>query len=154
MSLDKLHESITDLIPKLLSTMDAFEQAQRNLHPSRFQQLAEFVAPFEKDLQLAFDHFEALEFPDDLKHFQEMIASSATYCLRACDGIKKMRKDSAVSCRRCGPIAARRRLYIHWRQYFRLSTSIFLNDLHEKILSYCNNWRKGQRKLKTERLVF
>ncbi len=87
--LDRLHQAITDLIPRLLMTMEAFEQVQRNLHPTQFDQLGEFVEPFEEELKSAFDGFESLEFPEDLKHFQEMITTSATYCLRACDGIKK-----------------------------------------------------------------
>ena len=84
---DRLHAAITDLIPKLLTAMEAFEQVQRNLHPTHFDQLADFISPFQTELQMAHTEFEKLEFPDDLKHFQDTINSSVTYALRACDGL-------------------------------------------------------------------
>jgi len=86
---DQLLDSITELIPRLLTTMEAFEQVQRNSHPGRYAQLAEFIAPFEADLSAAGKVFEALEFPPDLKAFAERIARSTEYSLRACDGVRR-----------------------------------------------------------------
>ena len=87
--IDQLHLAITDLIPKLLTSMAAFEHVQLNFHPSRFKHLAEFIDPFEAELRLAFEDFEGLGFPEDLQHFQQMITDSVTYTLRACEGLKQ-----------------------------------------------------------------
>ena len=51
---DDLLAGITELTPRLLTTMEAFEQVQRNMHPSRLDQLAEFIAPFASELTEAF----------------------------------------------------------------------------------------------------
>ncbi|HIG42932.1 MAG: dienelactone hydrolase family protein [bacterium] len=85
--LDRLHEAITLLIPKLLTAMEAFEHVQRNMQPQGAGPLADFIQPFEGELRQAFESFEPLQFPEDLQHFQKMISSSATYALRACDGV-------------------------------------------------------------------
>jgi phospholipase/carboxylesterase len=91
--LDKLHETITLLIPRLLTCMEAFEQVQRNLHPSRIAPMTEFIAPFEAELRQTHQEFSNLQFPEDLKHFQEMINQSVVYALRACDGLNSGEDD-------------------------------------------------------------
>lgn len=87
--LDRLQEAITQLIPKLLMTMEAFEQAQRNMHPTQLSQLADFISPFAAELQADYDNFQQYEFPEDLKHFQAMILEGCKYCLRACDSLQQ-----------------------------------------------------------------
>jgi phospholipase/carboxylesterase len=67
--------------------MEAFEQVQRNMHPSRLDQLAEFIAPFAADLTQAFDPFQALTFPEHIAKFGQHLTEATTYSLRACDGI-------------------------------------------------------------------
>ena len=52
---EALLEGITQLTPALLTTMEAFEQVQRNMHPSRLDQLADFIRPFAAELQSRFD---------------------------------------------------------------------------------------------------
>lgn len=84
---DALLESITDIIPKLLMTMESFEQVQANAHPGRYDQLAGFVAPYASELATSFETFSALEFPDDVKPLGQRISQGITYALRACDNI-------------------------------------------------------------------
>lgn len=86
---DLLLACITDIIPRLLTTMEAFEQVQRNSHPGRYDQLAEAIAPFAVDLAEAGKTFSELEFPDDLKPFGDRVAQAAEYSLRACDSIRR-----------------------------------------------------------------
>lgn len=88
-NLDDLQNTITSIVPKALMLMEAFEQVQRNLHPNSFGQLAEFIAPFEQELQQDFDVFKQLDFPEDLQHFGEMMSSSFEYALRATSCLKQ-----------------------------------------------------------------
>jgi len=94
---DQLLTAITDLIPKLLMAMEAFEQLQRNMNPAALPTLGEFISPFEQALRTSFEIFSQLPFPDDLKGYGETIANSCTYSLRAMapfdanqDGSQKM----------------------------------------------------------------
>ena len=64
---DQLLAAITDLIPKLLMAMEAFEQLQRNMNPSALDTLGEFVTPFEQELRKSFEVFGQLPFPDELQ---------------------------------------------------------------------------------------
>ena len=80
---DQLLAAITDLIPKLLMAMEAFEQLQRNMNPAALDTLGEFVTPFEQALRKSYEVFEQLPFPDDLQGYGETISQSCTYCLRA-----------------------------------------------------------------------
>jgi len=82
---DDLLAGITELAPLLLTTMEAFEQVQRNMHPSRLDQLAEFISPFAADLTQAFDTFQALAFPEHIAKFGQHLTEATTYSLRACD---------------------------------------------------------------------
>ncbi len=91
---DLLLDTITDLAPKLLTTMEAFEQVQRNMHPSRLETLAEFIAPFERELRDAYLKFERLSFPEDIASFGKNLRKSATYSLRACNGITNRGGDT------------------------------------------------------------
>tara|TARA_B100001971_G_scaffold89550_1_gene82646 strand:+ start:777 stop:1877 length:1101 start_codon:yes stop_codon:yes gene_type:complete len=91
---DPLLEAITDLAPKLLTTMEAFEQVQQNLHPPELDQLAEFIAPYEQELQGSLETFEPVAFPEDLKPFRFSLQQGATYALRACNGITQQSNDT------------------------------------------------------------
>lgn len=42
---DSLLQAITDLIPRLMTTMEAFEQVQRKIHPPRLAELAQHIEP-------------------------------------------------------------------------------------------------------------
>ena len=84
---DDLLAAITELAPRLLTTMEAFEQVQQNMHPSRLDQLAAFIAPFAADLTQAFDPFQELTFPEHIAKFGQHLTEATTYSLRACDGI-------------------------------------------------------------------
>lgn len=91
---EQLLEGITALTPTLLTTMEAFEQVQGNMHPSRIDQLAEFIAPFESELQKAFESFKDLEFPEHIQKFGEHLKKATTYSLRACNGITNSQGDT------------------------------------------------------------
>lgn len=73
--------------------MEAFEQAQRNMHPSRLEQLAGMIAPFEQELAAEIAQFRSLTFPEDLHPLRDIIDSAAEYALRACDGLTNQRDD-------------------------------------------------------------
>ena len=85
--------AITDLAPKLLTTMEAFEQVQRNMHPGRTQQLADFISPLASELQASYSHFTTLDFPEQIARFAEQLTNGADYTLRACDGMINAGED-------------------------------------------------------------
>lgn len=89
MDTDRLTEVITRLVPELLTTMEAFEQVQRSAHPGRYDQLAEFIAPFANGLGETSAAFNQLEFPEDLRPFGEQLGRATEYVLRACDGLTR-----------------------------------------------------------------
>ena len=84
---DPLVAGITRLVPEMLRAMEALEIAQRNMHPPRVPQLAEFISPFHDSLLTSADGFADLEFPDHMQAFQDRLAKSAEYVRRACDGL-------------------------------------------------------------------
>jgi phospholipase/carboxylesterase len=94
---DQLMAGITDLTPKLLTTMEAFEQLQRNMHPTRLDQLAEFITPFAAELNVAFEPFAELTFPEHIAKFGEHLKQAATYSLRACNGITDANGDTMAA---------------------------------------------------------
>ena len=91
---EELMRGMTELTPKLLTAMEAFEQVQRNMHPARLGQLADFLRPFDEALRAAFKPFEALNFPEHIEKFGERIKGAATYSLRASDGILNASGDT------------------------------------------------------------
>ena len=94
---EALMEGIMTLAPQLLTTMEAFEQVQRNLHPTRLDQLAEFIQPFEASLESVFTPFETLEFPEHIAKFGELLKEATIYSLRACDGITNANGDTMAT---------------------------------------------------------
>ena len=94
---EQLLEGITALTPILLTTMEAFEQLQRNMHPTRIDQLADFIAPFEAELQAAFDIFKTLAFPEHIARFGEHLTEAANYSLRACNGFTNAGSDTMAA---------------------------------------------------------
>ncbi len=84
---DELLAGITELTPSLLTTLEAFEQVQQNMHPSRLPKLAEFISPFAAELRDAFEPFQTLSFPAHIAKFGQHLNAATTYSLRACDGI-------------------------------------------------------------------
>lgn len=84
---DKLMASITRTIPALLTTLEAFERVQANLHPQHIPQMGAALLPFEADLQAAFEELCQIEFPDDIAQVGTTIRDATRYCLRACDSL-------------------------------------------------------------------
>jgi len=94
---EQILDAITDLTPKLLTTLEAFEQLQQNMDPTRVAQLKDFIAPFEDELRPAFRDFQALEFPTHLASFQKQLHDGADYCLRACNGFTGTHDDPWIT---------------------------------------------------------
>ncbi len=94
---EALLEGITQLTPALLTTMEAFEQVQRNMHPSRLDQLADFIRPFAAELQSLFDQHSTLEFPAHIERFGNQLMEACTYSLRACHGITQSSGDTMAA---------------------------------------------------------
>ena len=93
---DELTDGITALTPRLLAAMDAFEQVQRNMHPSRIPQLTTFISPFEEELHNAFESFKQLVFPAHIEKFVGFLTEAATYSLRACNGVTGNHQDPSA----------------------------------------------------------
>lgn len=91
---DELFHAIMDVTPKLLVTMDAFEQVQRNMHPSNIDQLADFIRPFEAQLLASNETFAPLEFPEHIAAFGDRLGQAIDYTLRACNGLTNAGNDT------------------------------------------------------------
>ncbi len=94
---DLLADAITDIAPKLLTTMEAFEQVQKNMHPSRIDGLAEFIAPFQQELQASYEAFTQFNFPNEIEQFGQRLSDGAMYALRACDGVTDRSNDTMAT---------------------------------------------------------
>ena len=94
---DDLLQGITALAPSLLTAMEAFEQVQRNMHPSRIERLADFIAPFEAELKEAYSVFDQLVFPGHIEKFGNQLKQAAIYSLRACNGITQANGDTMAA---------------------------------------------------------
>ncbi|MFT6117530.1 MAG: phospholipase/carboxylesterase [Candidatus Azotimanducaceae bacterium] len=86
---NELMASITRTVPALLTTMEAFEQIQANMHPRHIAQMGNALLPFEIELQAAFEEFCQIEFPEDIAQVGATIRDATRYCLRACDGLTR-----------------------------------------------------------------
>lgn len=84
---EELMQGIMELTPRLLTAMEAFEQVQRNMHPTRLDQLADLIRPFDEELRSFYEPFSKLAFPEHIEKFGQQIKSAADYSLRASDGI-------------------------------------------------------------------
>ncbi len=94
---EELMQGISEMTPRLLTAMEAFEQVQRNMHPTRLDQLADFIRPFDEELRAAFEPFDQLVFPEHIAKFGEHIKGAATYSLRASDGILNAGGDTMAA---------------------------------------------------------
>lgn len=109
---DDLLAGITNLTPQLLMTMEAFEQVQRNMHPTRIDDLADFIKPFETALNEVTEPFQALSFPDHVAKFATHLSEAATYSLRACQGITQADGDTMNTMRAMrAQVRAQEKLY-------------------------------------------
>lgn len=96
---EKLTDAITDLASTLLNTMEAFEQLQRNMHPSRLEELAEFIRPFEQTLLESFAAYCEHTFPEEITQFAQRLHDGAKYALRACNGVTDRTNDTIATMR-------------------------------------------------------
>ena len=92
---DRLLSAITRIVPSMLTAMEAFEQLQRNFHPTHSAQLKLTFEPFEAQLREDFNFFSTVEFPADIAAIGETLHQAATYALRACEGITGDHTDIA-----------------------------------------------------------
>ncbi|MCB1647112.1 MAG: hypothetical protein KDI36_16745 [Pseudomonadales bacterium] len=86
---DQLLDTITRVVPALLTALEAFDQVQANLHPPQLPELMNFLQPFADTLQAEHDYFSNVEFPADARHIREVIGQANGYCLRACDSLSQ-----------------------------------------------------------------
>lgn len=82
---DQLLSAITELVPVLLNTMEAFEQVQRRMHPSRSAELAQLIEPFAEHLDPLVDEFSQLNVSGHAVTVHEFLTKGATYALQACE---------------------------------------------------------------------
>jgi phospholipase/carboxylesterase len=92
---DQLLSAITRIVPSMLTAMEAFEQLQRNFHPTHSAQLKLTFEPFEARLREDFNFFSTVEFPPDIAAIGSTLHQAATYALRACEGITGDHTDIA-----------------------------------------------------------
>ena len=79
-------DRLAKLGPALLTGLDALETARRHLHPQRFGEVREALAPLHEKLTSALATFEADEAPREAAGFAEQIAKSAREAEKALSG--------------------------------------------------------------------
>jgi phospholipase/carboxylesterase len=82
---DQLLTAITELVPVLLNTMEAFEHVQQNMHPSSSGELAQLIEPFANHLGPIADQFSQLNVSGHAATAHEFLAKGASYTLQACE---------------------------------------------------------------------
>lgn len=86
---DPLLDAITDVVPKLLGTLEIFEQLQERVPQGEYQTFAELLAPNASELANAALEFSAVAVPEDLAELCGYISESCTYALRGAENISK-----------------------------------------------------------------
>ncbi len=86
---DPLLDAITSVVPKLLGTLDVFEQLQERVPQGDYHAFAELLAPHASELANAALAFSAVEVPEDLAELCEFITQSCTYALRGAENISQ-----------------------------------------------------------------
>ncbi len=79
-------DALEALVPILLTTLEAVGRAQRHLHPTHLEALAEGLAPFRERLQNRLEEFRANVWAGDLEALKEPLERAAEHTLAGLAG--------------------------------------------------------------------
>ena len=84
-----LLEATTQLVPPLLTALDALGFVGRNLHPPNMPEVVGSVAEFREPVLAGLEAFAAISWPEHLAGFAEHVQTAAKETLEAYDGLDK-----------------------------------------------------------------
>lgn len=90
---DPLLDAISNIMPPLLSAMDALGFIGRHLHPPQLAQLLEAVGPADAPLREQMKNFQAVDWPDHLAEFRARVETACEAACRAFDGLSEAKDD-------------------------------------------------------------
>ena len=79
-------DALEALVPTLLTTLEAIGRAQRHLHPTHLEALADGLAPFRERLQGSLEELRASEWAGDLAELKEPLERAAEQTLAGLAG--------------------------------------------------------------------
>ncbi len=79
-------DALEALVPVLLTTLEAVGRAQRHLHPTHLEALAEGLSPFRERLQSSLEGFRASQWEGDLEALREPLERAAEHTLAGLAG--------------------------------------------------------------------
>ena len=79
-------DALEALVPVLLTTLEAVGRAQRHLHPTHLEALAEGLSPFRERLQNSLEGFRASHWEGDLEALREPLERAAEHTLAGLGG--------------------------------------------------------------------
>ncbi len=88
-SQDQVVDAITELVPRLMTAMDGYDQLQHAIEPDRFAELSFTSEPLVAEVAARAEAFGALAFPEELEPVRTIIGEGAKYELRAYDGLSR-----------------------------------------------------------------
>lgn len=85
---DTLLNATTDLIPPLLTALDALAYVGRHLHPPALMELVPGIRQFREPVALGLERFRAVDWPEHLSQFASQAQRAGSEALKACEGLE------------------------------------------------------------------
>ena len=106
---EDLLETISEILPPLLNSLEALGFVARHLHPPQLDQVMANVGDIDADLREKLPNFQSAQWPDGLVPFKDRVAKAAEAACQAFDGLRGAVGDPN------GAMAAYRALRRHTR---------------------------------------
>jgi len=90
---DALIDAITEVMPHLLTSMEALHYIGRHLHPTKLNQLMDQVGNADAEMREGLRVFQAAEWPDHLTRFKETVELACASVEKAFDGLRSAPSD-------------------------------------------------------------
>lgn len=90
---DPLLDAISNIMPPLLSALDALGFIGRHLHPPQLGQVIEAVGPADEPLRKQMEHFQSIEWPEHLTEFRTRVDTACQAVCRAFEGLGEAKDD-------------------------------------------------------------
>lgn len=85
---DTLLNATTDLIPPLLTALDALAYVGRHLHPPALMELVPGIRQFREPVALGLERFRAVDWPEHLSQFASHAQRAGSEALKAYEGLE------------------------------------------------------------------
>ena len=90
---DALIDAITEVMPHLLTAMEALQYMGRHLHPTKLHQLVDQVGGADAQMRQGLKVFQAAEWPEHLTRFKQTIETACASVEKAYEGLRAAPED-------------------------------------------------------------